>query len=95
MAVRRDEKFIQYWGKVFQKGKLRFMITRGLFYGIMLFLFVTLIDLTDHTFAEAYLSQKALLKLILYILGSMLLTAPFEWWANKKHYEKMTKNDAP
>ena len=83
-----DQPFIDKWEQSRKKGMARFVLFLGTAYGIVMFIITTLFQLSDKTFAEAFLSRKALIGLGLFLIGGFLL-ALLAWRQNNKRYLKM------
>ena len=84
-----DKKFIASWEKTLKRGWVRYYLIFGTMYALWMFIFVTLFDLAEKSFVEAYFSKMALLKLLLWEIPGIVIIAPFNWWQNNKRYKKL------
>lgn len=89
MRSQADEKFMRQWEGILQKGRLYHHTLYGTIWAVFLFIFVTLFDLSEKSFAEAFLSKEALLKLLVWLVAGVVIYGPLIWWANNSRYKKM------
>jgi hypothetical protein len=89
MRSQADEKFMRQWEGILQKGRLYHHTLYGTIWAVLLFICVTLVELQEKSFAEAYLSKEALIKLLVWLVAGVVLYGPLIWWTNNKRYKKM------
>lgn len=94
MRSKADEKFMRQWEGILEKGRLYHHLFYGTLWAVFVFIFVTLFDLAEKSFAEAFLSKEAMLKLLVWLVAGAALYGPLIWWANNKRYKKMKEEDS-
>ena len=92
MISQADQKFMRYWAKTLQKGRLQHHLTIGVLWALFFFVFVTLFDVAAGTsFLEAYFSKKALIKLGIWLITGVAIFAPLTWWDGNRRYKMLKK----
>lgn len=86
-----EEKFLNTWKKRQQKGKINFFIMVGFTWGIIVPVFIGLIDLFQNTFYNVFFNKDFLIKLVVFILVGILIMGPIFWNSNNKRYQKLLK----
>jgi len=89
MISQADEKFIQKWEKTLQKGRFRYFLILGGGWGFFMFVFITLFDLADKSFIEAYFSWKGLMKLGIWLVIGICTYAPILWLYNNRQFKQL------
>lgn len=82
-----DKKFIADWEKTNSKGPLKFILRIALFSGVFMFLFMSAMELSDHTFSEAFLSRQAASRLLIYLIAGFAVGAG-SWYINQYNYKQ-------
>ena len=95
MAKKSEEKFLISWGETLKRGFLRYILIHGVIWGALVFLTVSLIDLTEKPFDEAFLSLKALGKFAIFLMAGVFFYSPTMWvyfnWRYKNLKERQNK----
>lgn len=86
-----EEKFLNSWEKRQQKGKIPFFILIGFSWGILVPVFIGLIDVFQSTFSDVFFNKHFLIKLVVFILVGALIMGPIFWNSNNKRYKKLLK----
>lgn len=98
LGIKESEKsFIKKWSVIRKKGKLRYVFTRGLFYGIILFiiwLIVTLIEINMSEFKQAiytqdYMIRRSITWFLVYLITGLVI-ARGSWKAKEEKYKYLT-----
>lgn len=85
-----EQKFVEKWEKTREKGRLHHHLLFGTLWGVFMFVFVTLFDLAEMSFWDAYFSKRALLKILTWWIGGVALYAPIMWYDSNLRYRKLT-----
>jgi hypothetical protein len=89
MMKESDKKFLATWEETRKKGLLHYILINGVIWGAVVFLFATLFDLTEKSFAEAYLSLKALGKFASFLVAGVFFYSPTMWWYYNWRYKSL------
>lgn len=93
----RDKNFIKKWSVIRKKGKLRYVLTRGLSYGIFLFFVwfvVTFVSINTSEFEQAIYSHEFMLKksiamFIVYLIAGIIFGMG-SWKAKEEKFNYLT-----
>lgn len=83
-----DFNFFKSWIANRKKGMMKFAFSHGLIYGILLFFFTGLFDLSDKSFSEVFFSQGGLKALSLWLLVGVFGYGLSMWWFNQYIFTK-------
>lgn len=87
MFIKNDRKFVRKWRKVRRKGFLRYAITQGLLFGVLVGGLVVVIMYIDHP--QDIDLNEFIFKAILIVLGVAIIYALFSWFINNFIYENL------
>lgn len=93
MRNQAEERFIRQWEDILQKGRLHHHLFYGTIWAVILFIFVSLFDLTEKSFAEAFFSKEALLKLAVWLVAGIALYGPLIWRVNQARYKRLKNRE--
>ncbi len=83
---KQDAKFITAWEASRKGGFVKYIMSHGLAFGLILFLLSGLYHLFDRSFTEVYFSIEALYSLLIWIAGGIIGYGPASWWINEYLY---------
>ena len=83
-----DAKFLKDWEQTRQAGFVRYCITHGLAFGIILFVITGLFQLTGQSFTDVFFSLKTIYTLLIWLAGGIAGYGPVSWWVNEYLYRK-------
>lgn len=86
-----EDKFLNSWKNRQQKGKIRFFLLVGFSWGIIVPVFIGLIDVFQNSFSDVFLNNSFLIKLVVFIFVGAFIMGPIFWNSNNKRYKKLLK----
>ncbi|MCB9310629.1 MAG: hypothetical protein H6567_11280 [Lewinellaceae bacterium] len=84
-----DQRFKENWDKIREKGRIRYGLENGAFFGFAVFVIVNIWSLTKHSFNEVFLSPAAFTQLLTMLIAGIIGYATIKWWLNERIYKKI------
>jgi hypothetical protein len=88
-----DKKFKEQWEKTLEGGRIRYALIHGSIFGFAVFVIVNLWSLKDQSFAEVFLSRRALDQAVAMVLAGILGYGTLKWWMNQNIYRKILQRE--
>ncbi len=86
--LNENEEFVRQWYKIRKKGFWRYALKTGGFWGLFMAVVMNLLDLSEHSFEDVFLSKSFLIDLIFWIVSGIFLFAGALWTVNNYIYKR-------
>lgn len=87
---KNDTQFIADWGNTRNSGLLRFMLTNGLVFSVIMILFNLIWESFETSFGEVVSDKMTLIRALIWIGTGLLFYAPLFWFISERRYRKLT-----
>ena len=86
----RNAKFLADWPKMMELGLVKFALIHGAIFGLLVGGFTCIIDLFTTPKSDWSL-QTLGTTMLFFIVASIVVYGPLEWWMNNKKYQQLKK----